>query len=138
MAGGTMRPGREIDVKVAEQVFGYEVFVKNRILHERTEKGDRPLRNYTKEIEWAWLVAEKMRISVVAIEGNQWFAFAASNEGWSGPDAFLTHLQSGQFDLCGAAVESTAAEAICKAAVTAKHKQSLKAESALGENSAIN
>jgi hypothetical protein len=117
-----MRPGREIDARVAQEIFGYEVFAKNKVLHENTEKGPRPLRNYSKEIEWAWKVAEQMRVSLIPIEGGQWFAFAGPIQGWENPEAFLTYLRNGDFSKCGASVNSDAAAAICEAALVANQK----------------
>ncbi len=117
-----MRPGREIDARVAQEIFGYEVFAKNKVLHESTEKGPRPLRNYSKEMEWAWKVAEQMRVSLVPIEGGQWFAFAGPSQGWENPEAFLTYLRAGDFSKCGASVNTDPAAAICEAALVAKQK----------------
>lgn len=118
-----MRSGREVDIKIAEEVFGHEVFVKNRILHERTQKEDRPLHPYSKGMTWAWEVADKMKISLVPVEGDQWFAFAASNDGWETLETFLNFLRSGDFDRCGAAISTNPAEAICKAALVVIEKQ---------------
>ena len=137
-----MRSNREIDIKIAEQIFGYEVFTKNKVLYERTLKEDRPLHPYSKDMAWAWEIAEKMKISLVPIEGDQYFAFAASNDGWTSLDAFLEFLKKGNFDLCGAAVSTNAAEAICKAALVVLEKQNFNSEGRLTlsvpENPAIN
>ena len=137
-----MRSNRDIDIKIAEQIFGHEVFTKNRLLYERTEKEDRPLHPYSKDMAWAWDIAEKMKISLVAIEGDQWFAFAASNDGWPSLDAFLEFLNKGNFDLCGAALSTNAAEAICKAALVVLDKQSFNSEGrptpSVPENPTIN
>ncbi len=117
-----MRPGREIDARVAQEIFGFEVFAKNKVLHESSEKGPRPLKNYSKEIVWAWQVAEKMRVSLVPIEGGQWFAFAGPIGGWENPEAFLTYLRGGDFSQCGASVNAVAATAICEAALVVNQK----------------
>lgn len=118
-----MRPGREIDCRVAQEVFGHEIFVKKKILHEKTPLGERPLRKYDQEIEDAWLIAEKMYISLVAIQGGEWFAFAGANEGWESPTAFLKYLEAGDFSLCGASVHKKVAKAICEAALKAAEKR---------------
>lgn len=120
-----MRPGREIDAMIAQDIFGYEVWAKNKVLHERHPKGDRPLKPYSKDIECAWEVADKMRISLVPIEGGQWFAFCGS-KGWTSPQDFLQYLEGGDFSECGAAAEEQAALAICKAALIANEKRKAK------------
>jgi hypothetical protein len=118
-----MRPGREVDSRIAREVFGHEVWSTNRMLHEKTPLGTRPLRHFTKEIEWAWQVADKMRISLIATQDGQWFAFTANNQGWSSPEEFASFLQVGQFAGCGAAVGSSAPLAICEAAINALDKR---------------
>lgn len=127
-----MRPGREIDTKIAQEIFGYQVYPKNKVLHESAPLGERPLRKYSKEIEWAFEVAKQARISLIPIEGGQWFAFAANNQGWKSPQELLQILESGDFSVCGAAVSEDPAEAICQAALVAAEK--LKDQD--GENSA--
>jgi len=124
-----MHPGREIDARVAQEIFGYEVFAKNKVLHETVDTGVRPLRNYSKEMEWAWLVAEKMRISIIPIEGGSWFAFVGPKQGWSNPEAFLEYLKAGDFSQCGAAVGANPAQVICEAALVANQKQKALANS---------
>lgn len=127
-----MRPGREIDTQIAQEVFGYQVYAKNKVLHESAPLGERPLRKYSKEMEWAFEVAKHARIALLPIEGGQWFAFAASNEGWKNPSEMLQVLESGDFKNCGAAVSEDPAEAICQAAlVAAKKKKIAEAEEKL-------
>ena len=120
-----MRPGREIDTQIATEVFGHKVWARGKVLYENPESGERPLRNYTREIEWAWKVAEKMHISVLSIEGGNWFAFAGppSLQGWQGPDQMLKVLQEKLFDGCGASVGDNIAFAICEAALQAVRKR---------------
>ena len=118
-----MPPGREIDAQIATEIFGYEVFAKNKVLHERAIKGERPLRNYSKEMEFAWEVAEKMRISLIPVDGKSWFAFAAPTEGWPSPQNFLQYLEGGDFSLCGAAVGESGPLVICQAAIKAIEKR---------------
>lgn len=124
-----MRPGREIDTRIAQEIFGYQVYPKNKVLHESAPLGERPLRKYSKEIEWAFEVAKQARISLIPIQGGQWFAFAANNEGWQSPQELLKVLEAGQFDLCGAAVGEDLAEVICQAALVAAEKKKAKESS---------
>lgn len=120
-----MRPGREIDTQIAQEIFGYQVYPKNKVLHENAPLGERPLRKYSKEIEWAMEVAKKARVALLPIEGGQWFAFAANNEGWTNPTEMLQVLESGDFKNCGAAVSEDPAEAICQAALVAAQKKKI-------------
>ncbi len=114
-----MRPGRETDCAIAQNVFGYRVYVKRRVLYEETANGERPLRPYSKEIEWAWEVASKMGISLIPIENGAWFALVGNREGWKSPAAFIEYLQTGEFAKAGAAVGDDAPRIICAAALTA-------------------
>ncbi len=123
-----MRPGRELDVKVAQEIFKHEVIVKKKILHEVTPLGERPLRNYSREIEFAWPIAEMFKVALFPIENNNWFALAGSVDGWSGPEALLNYLQSGEFRECGAAVGDNVASLICQSALIANEKRRLLAE----------
>jgi hypothetical protein len=114
-----MRPGRELDCSVAQEILGHDVYVKNRVLHERTPQGDRPLRNYTKEMQWAWEVAERANISLIPIENGSWFALAGTEFGWQSPAEFIAFLQKGDFLTSGAAVGPNPALMICVAAMKA-------------------
>lgn len=120
-----MRPGRELDTKIATEVFGHKVWARGKVLYENPETGERPLRNYTREIEWAWKVAEKMKISILAIEGGQWFAFVGPEnvDGWPAPETMLKVLEEKKFDGCGAAVGDNIAFVICEAAIRAIDKR---------------
>ncbi len=118
-----MRPGREIDTRIAREVFGHEVWATNKVVHEKAGEIKRPLRNYTKEMEWAWEVAQKMRISLLPVGQYDWFAFAAGLEGWESPQHFAEFLQAGSFESCGAAVGPSAPMVICEAALRAVEKQ---------------
>ena len=121
-----MRPGRELDCEIAQKVFGREVFVKKKILHEMTEQGDRPLRRYTKEISAAWEVVEKLNITVLPIEDGQWFALLGKSEPWKSPADFIQYLGEGKFVEAGAAISDNAATAICQAALRALTVRSAK------------
>ncbi len=119
-----MRPGRELDCSIAQEVLGFEVYVKARVLYEKTPQGDRPLRTYSKEIQWAWEVAEKMSISLIPIENGAWFALVGNNEGWKSPAELITYLQTGNFINAGASVGPNPAHMICVAAMQAiEHKK---------------
>ena len=125
-----MRPGREMDTRVAREIFGHEVWATNKTLHEKTPEGRRPLRNYTQEVEWAWEVAERMRITVLPVNGSQWFAFAGGGGSWESPRAFAEFLQAGDFRDCGAAVGDKIAVVICEAALRALDKRRAETEAA--------
>lgn len=118
-----MRPGRELDCAVAKEVLGHTVYVKKRVLFEVTPQGERPLRNYTKEIQWAWEVAEKMSISLIPIENGSWFAMVGNEQGWKSPAEFIQYLQAGNFLTAGAAVGPSAPLMICTAAMKAVESQ---------------
>ena len=100
-----MRPGREVDARIAKEVFGYEVWAKAKILYENAEQGDRPLRNYSKEMEWAQEVMEKMKMTVIPIQGSEWFVFVGPEDrsGWESPQAVFQFLEAKNFSGCGAA-----------------------------------
>lgn len=118
-----MRPGREIDARIAQEVFGYEVTVVKKVLHEKAPLGVRPLLKYSKDIAAAWLVAEKMHIALLPVEGNAWFAMAGKADGWKSPAEFLEFLQEAKFVEAGAAVGQNPAETICLAALNAVDKR---------------
>jgi hypothetical protein len=120
-----MRPGREIDTKIATEVFGHKVWARGKILLENPPQGERPLRKYSREIEWAWEVAVKMNITLIPIVGGQWFAFIGPEEkqGWNSPTEVLQLLEEKRFAGCGADFSDNAALAICSAALKAIEKR---------------
>lgn len=120
-----MRPGRETDVRVAQEIFGHPVRVHDQVPYEASADGEHPLRPYSQEMGFAWAVAEKLRISVLPVEGNQWFAFAGGSKGWPSPQDFLRYLEGGDFSECGAAVGPSAAAAICEAALKVIDKRKI-------------
>lgn len=122
-----MRPGRELDCSIAQEVFGNRVFVKARVLYEDAPKGARPLPEYSKKIEWAWEVAEKMSISLLPVENGAWFAMVGPEMGWSSPAEFVKTIQSGNFVESGAAVGPNPATMICLAALKAVEVRKAKA-----------
>jgi hypothetical protein len=129
-----MRPGRELDTQIAQEIFGHKVWARGKVLHENPETGDRPLRHYSKEIEWAAKVAEKMKITLIPIEGDQWFAFVgpAENAGWESPQAILKFLEANRFENCGAALGTELPLVICQAALQAVEKRKLPPQTAKG------
>lgn len=120
-----MKPGRELNTKIATEVFGYRVFKHKGTLSEDHPLGVRPLRNYSNEIQWAWEVAEKMKVCLVPVPTGDWFAFIGpeGKHGWESPKEALAFLEAGDFDGAGAAVHSNVALAICTAALNAVAKR---------------
>lgn len=120
-----MRPGREIDTRIAQEVMGHHVWVRQKVLYENHSTGERPLRKYSAEMEWAWEVVLKMKMTLIPIVGGQWFAFVGgtANEGWESPQELLKVLESGNFSECGAAVGDNPALVICQAALKAVEKR---------------
>jgi hypothetical protein len=125
-----MRPGKEMDTRIAREIFGHEVWATNKTVHERAGDVKRPLRSYTREMEWAWEVADKMRITLIPVRSGEWFAFAAGEEGWESPQAFAEFLQAGNFEGCGAALGENAPLVICEAALRAAEKRRAEAAGA--------
>ena len=130
-----MRPGREIDTRIAKEVFGHKVWAQAKVLYESAEKGDRPLRNYSKEIEWAWEIVKKLKMTLIPIENEQWFAFVGPEtiQGWASPTAVLEFLQGGKFEGCGAAIGDDMAMVICEAALRAVEKRQNEIQGAAAE-----
>jgi hypothetical protein len=133
-----MRPGREIDTRIATEVFGYKVWARGKVLYENPPQGERPLRSYSKDIEWAWTVAEKMKISMIPVAGGHWFAFVGPEEkaGWESPLELSKTLDAGDFAECGAFVGDQPALVICMAALKAMEKRQSRAESQTTTDSA--
>jgi hypothetical protein len=117
-----MNPARKLDAEVAEQVLGHKVFVKSKKLFEQTEKGERPLRFFDTDLNDAWEVAEKLNISLIAVEDGGWFAFVGPRA-WKSPTDLLEFINAGQFEGCGAAVGKSPARVICHAAINATNKR---------------
>lgn len=114
-----MRPGRELDTMIAQHIFGHEVIIKRKIPTEVTPAGERPLREYSKEIGAAFDVAKKLNISLIPIEGGQWFALKGKEEGFTSPASFIEYLSAGNFVDAGAAVTESPSLSICLAAMKA-------------------
>lgn len=112
-----MRPGRELDTLLAQHVFGHEVIIKRKIPTEVTPSGERPLREYSKEIGAAFDIAKRFNISLIPIENGQWFALKGGKEGYKSPAEFIQYLSEGNFVNAGAAVTESAPLSICLAAL---------------------
>jgi hypothetical protein len=118
-----MRPGRELDTYIAREALGHIVKVKQKELWEVTDKGERPLRKYSRDITAAWEVVERMGITIIPVEGQLWFAFVGEGRAWKSPAAFIEFLGKGDFMNSGAAVGEDPAETICVAATNALEKK---------------
>lgn len=118
-----MRPGRETDTRVAKELFHNEVWATNRVVYERTPEGKRPLRKYSSEMEFAWEIAKRFKVTLLPVEGDRWFAFTAPPDGWGSPKAFTDFLEAGDFSSCGASDSENPAFAICMAALIANEKR---------------
>ena len=114
-----MRPGRELDTMIAKYIFNHEVVIRRKVPTEVTPAGERPLRLYSKEIGAAFDVARELNISIIPIEGGQWFALAGKKDGFVSPADFIAYLQAGNFVEAGAAIGENPAESICMAAMNA-------------------
>jgi hypothetical protein len=114
-----MRPGRELDTMIAQHIFGHQVIIKRKVPTEVTPAGERPLREYSKEIGAAFDVAKKLNISLIPIEGGQWFALKGKEDGFSSPASFIEYLSAGNFVDAGAAVTESPSLSICLAAMKA-------------------
>jgi hypothetical protein len=114
-----MRPGRELDTMIAQHIFGHDVVIKRKVPTEVTPAGERPLREYSKEIGAAFDVAKKLNISLIPIEGGQWFALKGKDEGFTSPASFIEYLSAGNFIDAGAAVTESPSLSICLAAMKA-------------------
>ncbi|MCM2282369.1 MAG: hypothetical protein NDI61_11055 [Bdellovibrionaceae bacterium] len=121
-----MRPGREIDTRIAREVFGYSVWAKNKTIYEGAPKGERPLRAYSNDIQWAWEVADKLKIAFIPVVGGQWFVFVPPQDsGWESPQAMLKFLDEGNFNDCAAALGDSIPLLICQAALKAMDKRAI-------------
>ncbi|MBC7465000.1 MAG: hypothetical protein H7256_03320 [Bdellovibrio sp.] len=129
-----MRAGKELNLRIATEVFGYEVKPHNGELYEFRPQGNCPLRNYSTEMEYAWEVAAFMKVTLIPIVGDHWFAFigSADNAGWESPQAVLEFLNAGVFSVAGAAVNINPCLAICTAAIKMVEKKK-RLETALSE-----
>lgn len=116
-----------MDIAIAKEVFGHEVKHTKKCVLEKASTGDRPLRAYSKEMAAAWAVVEKLNITLLPIENDEWFALVGeSSKRWSGPAEFMAYLQTGKFVDTGAAVGAEPAFTICMAALKAMEHRKKK------------
>lgn len=113
------------DARIAKEVFGYEVREKSNGWYEHTPQGDRPLRPYSTQMGYAQEVLEKMKMTVIPIQGNEWFVFVGPEDrsGWESPVSVLQFLEAGNFAGCGAASGTDLPALICEAALKAVEKR---------------
>ena len=129
-----MRPGRELDTLIAKHIFNHDVIIKRKIPTEVTPAGERPLREYSKEIGAAFDVAKKMNISLIPIEGGSWFALCGGAEPFASPAEFIRYLGEGNFTDAGAAVSENPALSISLAAIKAIESKLARENGAVASN----
>ena len=118
-----MAKERAMDVLVSEHVMGHQVIrPKSGAIKERTVLGHiRPLRAYSTDIGACWEVIQKLKITLLPIQPDSWFALVG--EAWNGPAQFFEFLQKADFTSSGAAVDKSAPLAVCVAALKAVEKR---------------
>jgi hypothetical protein len=114
-----MTVGRELDVLIAEHILGHGIVrqKKGTIKERVSPQIFRPLRAYSKDIGAAWEVVERLKITLIPIEGDRWFSFVGKRAGWESPADLFKYLQEANFVESGAAIADTAPLAICLAAI---------------------
>lgn len=119
-----MQKNRDIDVKVAQKIFGREVSLEvNGDFFELLEDGSyRPLPVYSIEISAAWEIVVKLAMTLIPVDAG-WFALVGHGRPWISPAEFLAYLQRADFANSGAAVGDDAALTICLAALKSMDKQ---------------
>jgi hypothetical protein len=132
-----MRAGREMDREIAQSVMGRVVTQQKREVFESTDKGTRPLANYTTDITAAWEVAEHMAITLVPIQEKSWFALVGRGKRWASPAEFIKFLGREDFLNAGAAVGEDAALTICQAALNAIKNKETAAQTERGPEASI-
>jgi hypothetical protein len=121
------RAGRELDRLIAQRVMGHVVTQQKREVFEATPRGTRPVARYSTELEAAWEVAERLAITMIPIQGGEWFALVGRGERWSGPAEFMQFLAEADFANAGAAVGRDLPFTICLAALRAMENRELRA-----------
>lgn len=129
-----MRAGREMDKLIAQHVMGRVVTQQKREVFESTEKGTRPLANYSTDMAAAWEVAERKAITLIPVQANGWFALLGRGERWASPADFLKFLGEANFMNAGAAVGEDPAHTICLAALKSLENKELSAQGAVAES----
>lgn len=75
---------------------------------------------------------QKMRITAIPIQGNEWFVFVGPEDrnGWESPEAVLKFLEAGNFNGCGAAHGTDFVSLVFEAAQKAIDKRAQEKASA--------
>jgi hypothetical protein len=97
-----MKPGPELDHLIARDVMGSSI-----------------VKSYSTDLNAAFDVARKLGVTLIPIEGGQWFALVGPSSGWKSPGEFLEFLSKADFARSGAAVADSPAYSICIAAYNA-------------------
>lgn len=97
-----MKPGPEFDQMIARDVMGSPI-----------------VKAYSTDLNAAFDVARKLGVTLIPIEGGQWFALVGPSAGWKSPGEFLEFLSKADFARSGAAVAEDPAYTICVAAYNA-------------------
>lgn len=107
-----MKSSREIDTRIAQLVFGYEL-------------SGQPVNPYSTDMRFAQEVLEKLKMTVIPIQGSEWFVFVGPEDrsGWESPTTVLQFLEAGNFAGCGAASGTDLPALICEAALKAVEKR---------------
>lgn len=109
--------GRELDALVARDVFGLEVHTEPiGFMFVRHGNTDGPVMPYSTDIAAAWMIVEKLGLSLVRMTNGNWWA-GRFREG----TYFSSDVELGVVDgnLEDGAEAPTAPEAICRAALAA-------------------
>lgn len=130
----TSTVGTEVDALIAQYVMEHDVIrQKKGGIKERTSQGlIRPLRAYSRDMNAAWEVAQKMRVTLIPIQERSWFALVGKPGGWESPAELMQYMAENAFAEGGAAVQNTAPLAICLAALTAVQKRESKKDNPSG------
>ena len=116
MDGSVLKAGPDLDVLIARDVMGYIFCEKHQAwtLPNRGIDFKCPPFSSSDYMEWAWQVAEKMRIAVIPIADGRWWAVVDS--GFQAKAGDFTWYER-EFNSGEACVSESAAHAICLAAL---------------------
>lgn len=114
-----MKAGHELNVWIAENVFGSQTLSQADHTFEVTLEGSKPLPHYSTDVGAAWAVVERLGITLIPVENGHWFALVGKEVRWKSPADFMQFLQTADFVESGAAVAETPAFSICLAAYQA-------------------
>jgi len=117
-----IREGRELDLRIAQEVLGYAVIADGDEYYETTPRGNRLLPHYSTSMGAAWDIVERMGITLIPIADGMWFALVGHPEGWGSPADFVAYLGKGDYAEGGAAMNRSAPLSVCIAALSARAK----------------